>query len=128
MILESFIQSQKHQVAEELRRKFRRYITEATPTSDQFMVLLEKLFRDKTEQMQLIRPRMPAPEISEVFIEMADVVQQIERADLTLDEAYSFMRTTHFTQNFRVDGERIFRRTQQVDFKRRPSTGFHAIL
>merc|ERR1719436_805858 len=26
MILESFIQSQKHQVAEELRRKFRRYI------------------------------------------------------------------------------------------------------
>merc|ERR1712032_1207832 len=35
VMLESFIQSQKHQVAEELRQRFRHYIAQATPTADQ---------------------------------------------------------------------------------------------
>merc|ERR1712178_2375 len=44
IMLESFIQSQKHQVAEELRKTFRRYITQSMPLAEQFMALLEKLF------------------------------------------------------------------------------------
>merc|ERR1711939_1232416 len=52
IMLESFIQSQKHQVAEELRRKFRRYITQAVPLADQFMALLERLFREKAADLQ----------------------------------------------------------------------------
>merc|ERR1719446_1174976 len=35
VMFESFTQSQKHQVAEELRQKFRRYINVATPAADQ---------------------------------------------------------------------------------------------
>merc|ERR1719488_315717 len=66
IMLESFIQSQKHQVAEELRKKFRRYIAQATPLSDQFMRLLEKLFRDKAEQIRLLRPGGVSPDISKV--------------------------------------------------------------
>merc|ERR1719343_640665 len=42
MMLESFIQSQKHQVAEELRKKFSRYTAKAAPANDQCMSLLER--------------------------------------------------------------------------------------
>merc|ERR1711988_1111928 len=43
IMLESFIQSQKHAVAEEMRKKFRQYITQSVPLADQFMALLERL-------------------------------------------------------------------------------------
>mmetsp|Transcript_81101 Transcript_81101/g.143666 ORF Transcript_81101/g.143666 Transcript_81101/m.143666 type:complete len:880 (+) Transcript_81101:85-2724(+) len=108
LMLESFIQSQKHQVAGELRKKFRRYIAQSTPISDQFMALLERLFKDKAEQMRLARPGGEAPAIADVSIDMADVVKQIERYDLDMDEAQNFMRTQRFRQNFRVEGETVF--------------------
>merc|ERR1712241_155014 len=47
VMLESFIQSQKHQVAEELRKKFKRYVVQATPPHEQFVGLLERLFKDR---------------------------------------------------------------------------------
>merc|ERR1712039_682448 len=70
VILESFIQSQKHQVAEELRKKFRHYIAHATPLADQFMTVFERLFRDKMEQMRLAMGGS-TPEISSVPLGMA---------------------------------------------------------
>jgi len=109
VVLESFIQSQKHQVAEELRQKFKRYIAKATPSSDHFMNILTKLYRDKLEQLRLSRPGAPIPEASQVPIEMADVVRQIERQDLEMDDAHNFMRTARFQQNFRLEGENLFR-------------------
>jgi len=109
LLLESFIQSQKHQVAEELRKKFRKYITEATPLSDQFMALLDKLFKEQMEQMRLSRPTGDMPELSEVPVEMGDVVRALERNDLSTDEAQSFMKTERFHKNFRIEGEKLFR-------------------
>merc|ERR1719305_1870544 len=97
VVLESFIQSQKHQVAEELRQKFKRYIAKATPSSDHFMNILTKLYRDKLEQLRLSRPGTSIPEASEV----PDVVRQIERQDLEIEEAHNFMRAARFQQNFR---------------------------
>jgi len=109
VMLESFIQSQKHQVAEELRKKFARYVTKATPTNDQCMSLLERLLKAKFEQMKIAR-QGAAPELSEVSVEMADVVRQVEQDDLMdLNEANSFFRSTRFQQNFRLDGEKIYR-------------------
>eukprot|EP00811_Abedinium_folium_P003372 NODE_130_length_3565_cov_11.236184.p1 GENE.NODE_130_length_3565_cov_11.236184~~NODE_130_length_3565_cov_11.236184.p1 ORF type:complete len:897 (+),score=351.11 NODE_130_length_3565_cov_11.236184:113-2803(+) len=113
--LESFIQSQKHQVAEELRKEFRRYIVHATPLHDQFMELLEKLFKDKTEQMQNSRRGLGAMtdsavvEAADVAVDMEEVVQQIQRRDYDLNEAYGFMRSDRFRQNFRTEGELIYR-------------------
>merc|ERR1719356_864409 len=52
VMLESFIQSQKHQVAEELRKQFKKYTIQATPMYEQFVNLLERLFREKFEQMR----------------------------------------------------------------------------
>jgi len=105
LMLESFIQSQKHQVAEELRRKFRKYIVSATPISDQFMRMLERLFRDQAEQIRLSKAGGEAPLAKDVSVEMSAVVSQIEREDLDIDEAKNFMRQQRFRQNFRIDEE-----------------------
>merc|ERR1719263_1279296 len=76
VMFESFSQSQKHQVAEELRQKFRRYINQSTPAADQVMALLERVFRDRTEQLRLSRPGGVAPEIREVGVEMTEILRQ----------------------------------------------------
>merc|ERR1712070_503066 len=103
MMLESFIQSQKHQVAEELRRSFRKYIVCATPISDQFMRLLERLFQDRAEDIRLSRPGGETVMSADVAVDMAAVVAQIEREDLDIEEAKNFMRQQRFRQNFRID-------------------------
>mmetsp|Transcript_53495 Transcript_53495/g.124618 ORF Transcript_53495/g.124618 Transcript_53495/m.124618 type:complete len:914 (+) Transcript_53495:49-2790(+) len=108
VMLESFIQSQKHQVAEELRKKFRRYLAQG-PMGDQIILLLEKLFKQKVIQQQLRRPGKDV-EISEVFVEMPEVVREIENHDLAVDDASTFMQTPRFLQHFRLDGEnRLYR-------------------
>jgi len=109
VVLESFIQSQKHQVAEELRKKFSRFTSKATPPHEQCMSLLERLFKAKTEQMKLARQGV-APELAEVSVDMADVVRQVEQDDIMdLNEANSFLRSARFQQNFRLEGEKIYR-------------------
>jgi DNA replication licensing factor MCM2 len=108
VMFESFTQSQKHQVAEELRQKFRRYINHATPASDQVMSLLLKLFRDRTEQLRLGRPGGVAPEISEVAVEMAEIVRQVEKADIEIADVHNFMRSPQFQSHFRVEDERVY--------------------
>merc|ERR1719253_2129420 len=109
MMFESFSQSQKHQVAEELRQKFRRYISQATPAADQIVTLLEKLFKDRTEQMRLSRPGGAAPEIAEVAVDMEEILRQVERADIELEEVNNFMRTPRFRHHFRVEDDRVYR-------------------
>eukprot|EP00929_Paragymnodinium_shiwhaense_P119949 TRINITY_DN9185_c0_g1_i1.p1 TRINITY_DN9185_c0_g1~~TRINITY_DN9185_c0_g1_i1.p1 ORF type:complete len:885 (+),score=284.07 TRINITY_DN9185_c0_g1_i1:74-2728(+) len=109
IVLESFIQSQKLQVAEELRKRFRRYIRQMTPMADQIMDLLDKLFKSKIESRLLSRPGELPPEVSEVSVDMAEVVAAIERNDLDLDEAHAFMRTPRFAQNFREENGRLWR-------------------
>jgi len=105
MMLESFIQSQKHQVAEELRRSFRKYIADATPISDQFMRLLEKLFRAKAEELRLSGRDYTAAEIP---VPMTEVVFAIEKEDLDLPEAEAFMHSDRFRENFRSEGESLY--------------------
>jgi len=109
VMLESFIQSQKHQVAEELRQKFRRYVAQATPLSDQFMGLLQKLFKDRSEQMRLSRPGGAEPDVAEVSVPMGDLAAQLERNDLDADQAHEFLGSERFRSNFRLDGERLYR-------------------
>lgn len=108
IMLESFIQSQKHQVAEELRKKFRRYITSAAPLADQFMTMLEKLFKEKTIQAQLARPGQEV-ELDKVAVEMADVVREMEQADLDIDQGQKFMQEQRFLQSFQLEGEKLYR-------------------
>lgn len=110
IMLESFIQTQKHAVAEELRKKFRLYIAQATPLSDQFMKLLERLFQDKAEDLRLHGHVVSAAEVS---VAMTDVVSSIERHDLDMNEAMQFMRSERFRQNFHLEGELLFQTFEQ---------------
>jgi len=107
VMLESFIQSQKHQVAEELRKQFKRYVVQATPLFEQFVSLLERLFRDKAEQIRVTRGE--APDSAEVSVDMGDFSDQIQANDLDLAEADSFMRSQRFQRNYRIQGEQIYR-------------------
>merc|ERR1712051_255439 len=108
VMLESFIQSQKHQVAEELRKRFKRYIVQATPLFEQFVVLLDRLFSMKMDQMRVASGE--APELSEVRVDLSDLVSQIEANDLELMEAQSFMRSQRFQRSYIVRDEQIYRR------------------
>jgi len=103
VMLESFIQSQKHQVAEELRKKFKRYTVQATPLFEQFVSLLERLFKEKIGMA-----RGETPELSEVSIDMGEFSEQIQANDLEDTEAGAFMRSQRFQRHFRIQGERIF--------------------
>jgi len=109
VMFESFTQSQKHQVAEELRHKFKRYVSAAVPAADQVVALLERLFRERTEQIRLSRPGGAAPEISEVAVDMEEVVRQAARADIELEDVNSFLLTPRFRQHFQVLDDRIYR-------------------
>merc|ERR1719199_1137995 len=105
MMFESFSQSQKHQVAADLRQKFRRFINHATPAAEQVMSLLERMFRERTEQIRLSRPGGVAPEISEVGVDMEEILRQVERVDIDLEEVNNFMRAPRFRQHFRVEDD-----------------------
>ena len=107
VMLESFIQSQKHQVAEEIRKKFRRYLTSG-PLGDQVCALLEKLFKQKVIQLQLSRPTKDV-ELAEVFLEMPEVIRALEHNGLSVEDASSFMSSHRVAQNFRLEGERLYR-------------------
>jgi DNA replication licensing factor MCM2 len=109
LMLESFIQSQKHQVAEELRRKFRRYISQAIPTEDQFVNMLQKLFSDRIEQLRLSRPGTAEPELEEVDLDLEDVKRRTQRADLEVEDLVAFLRTERFQQHFRLDDNKMYR-------------------
>mmetsp|Transcript_11333 Transcript_11333/g.26100 ORF Transcript_11333/g.26100 Transcript_11333/m.26100 type:complete len:875 (+) Transcript_11333:74-2698(+) len=106
LIFESFRQSQKHQVAEDLRRRFRKYIKEASPISDQVMNLVEKLFKEKISMASHTGGEVP--DITAVPVEMADILREVERQDLDLDQAHSFFSTDRFRANFRLEGEQLF--------------------
>mmetsp|Transcript_74412 Transcript_74412/g.215674 ORF Transcript_74412/g.215674 Transcript_74412/m.215674 type:complete len:890 (-) Transcript_74412:195-2864(-) len=103
VMLESFIQSQKHQVAEELRKRFSRYVTQATPVVDQLSILLERLLKDKLELLKNSRPAAAAPpDLSEAKVEVAELVRATEQHDISLDEVHAFMRSPVFARTFRV--------------------------
>merc|ERR1712048_1193124 len=109
MMLESFIQSQKHQIAEELRKTFRRYIAQAAPMADAIMTIVDKLFNEKFEERRLVRPGELPPDLTEVPVEMVDVVRRLERQDIDIDEAHAVMRSERFRQNFREDDGKLYR-------------------
>merc|ERR1719409_1260774 len=108
-MLESFIQSQKHAVAEELRKKFKRYTSLTTPVADQMMNLMDKLFKDRLEKERALHPDGLPPDVDTVPLEMEEILRQVERADIELEEVHNFMRTPRFRHHFRVEDDRVYR-------------------
>jgi len=108
VMLESFIQSQKHQVAEELRKRFSRYVIKAAPQTDMILAVIERMFRDKLERLRSSRPAGAAPpDVGEVGVEVAEIVQVIEQQEIDINEANAFMASPRFHQSFKLDGDTI---------------------
>jgi len=57
----------------------------------------------------LLKPDGLPPDVAEVPVEMEEVVRQIERNEIDISEAHTFMGSERFKKHFRVDGERLFR-------------------
>lgn len=109
VMLESFIQSQKHQVSEELRKRFARYVPKQVSPADSVARLLDRMLKARFEQMRMAR-NGKSPELSEVAIEMADLARQLEQEeDLSVNEAHGFLGSAKFQQSFKLVGEKIFR-------------------
>lgn len=109
LMLESFIQSQKHQVAEELRVKFRKYIKKATSEADLAHSMIHRLFHDREQQERL--RHVEVPEGMDIGIDMADVQKEIERLGLGAEEVQDYMRSRRFAGDFRQQGNMLYRRT-----------------
>jgi DNA replication licensing factor MCM2 len=110
IMLESFIQSQKHNVAEELRTRFRSFISSSTPQADLFVTLLESLFQQRAERLRESRPDGDVPEISAVTIGMDDVLREVNRRDVDWEQMRNFILTDRFRERFRLDAnERLCR-------------------
>lgn len=110
VMLESFIQSQKHQVAEELRKQFKRYINASVPLFDHFVRLLESLYKERLEQMRATMPVGTMPELAEVGVPVEELTAQIEANDFDLNEANKWMRGARFNEHFKVEGSAIYRK------------------
>mmetsp|Transcript_1066 Transcript_1066/g.2260 ORF Transcript_1066/g.2260 Transcript_1066/m.2260 type:complete len:887 (-) Transcript_1066:121-2781(-) len=111
IMLESFIQSQKHQVAEELRKRFSRYVAKAATPADRLITMLEKMFKAKYEQMRMAR-RGGSVTMEEVSISMSDLIRRIEQEDqpdLNLAEAERILASQRFRMTFRAENDQIFR-------------------
>merc|ERR1719473_168515 len=81
IMLESFVQSQKHQAAEEIRRKFRRYVDRSVEQTELLRDLLAKLF-DRKERDLLMRRGDEGAEPEELFVDLAQLQQEAERMDV----------------------------------------------
>merc|ERR1719359_1714562 len=72
LVLESFIQSQKHSVAEELRVKFSRFIKSPSTETDIAHAALHRMFHEKEQAERLRKPSQGMDDEMEqdIFLEM----------------------------------------------------------
>lgn len=86
--------------------------SQVTPAAAKLLALLQKLFKDKREQMCLSRADGMVPADCEVPVDMTDVVEAIQRHNVNPRVAHTFMRSQLVRQNFRIEGERLYRSTK----------------
>lgn len=109
LMLESFIQSQKHSVAEEMRVKFRKYIKQSVPEHDLIHAQVHRSLHEREQAERLRRPENAAPEDVEVSITLADARRMVERLGLTADALQDYLRSRRFQADFRLQAESIYR-------------------
>lgn len=107
IMLESFVQSQKHQAAEEIRRKFRRYVDRSVEQSELLRDLLAKLF-DRKERDLLIRRGDEGAEPEELFVDLAQLQQEAERMELR--DVNAFLKSEALETEFLLEEGKIYLR------------------
>ena len=89
-MLETFIQTQKHSVAERMRRKFEAaYITSVTAHSDLIHFLLRKMFRKKLDYHALVF-QAESGDAEEVVVTVQELFSEAKKMDIiTIDDYLS---------------------------------------
>lgn len=112
LMLESFVQSQKHSVAEELRVKFSRFIKSPSTEADIAHSALHRMFHDKEQAERLRKPTAGMDDEAEedIFLDMQEARAEIERLGIGSEDSGDYMRSKRFTVDFRIDGQKMYRR------------------
>lgn len=113
MLLESFLQAQKHAVARQMGRKFSRYLRKLNDEGELLFHLLNRLFKD-TMRMEQYRTRADLSNVLS-FAEMPQVevtLDQLESEAQTygIHDLTGFLGTPLFVDNFAREGRRIIKR------------------
>lgn len=111
LVLESFIQSQKHSVAEELRKKFARFIKSPSTETDIAHGALHRMFHEKEQAERLRKPTTEADDEGEqdVFLDMSEASKEFERLGINNEDSQDYLRSKRFKVDFRIDGQRLYR-------------------
>jgi DNA replication licensing factor MCM2 len=111
LMLESFVQSQKHSVAEELRVKFSRFIKSPSTEADIAHSALHRMFHEKEQAVRLRKPTQGEDDDmeEEIFLELKDASKELERLGISNSDSDDYLRSKRFKLDFRVDGERLYR-------------------
>merc|ERR1712154_449284 len=87
-MLSSFIQTQKHSVAERLKRKFEaKYITSVTDHNQLLHFLLRKMFKAQLD-LEMLNEREDAEDLPEVKVETEKFQQEAAQSDLRNSTEY----------------------------------------
>eukprot|EP00746_Dinoflagellata_sp_MGD_P167547 gnl/MRDRNA2_/MRDRNA2_98263_c0_seq1.p1 gnl/MRDRNA2_/MRDRNA2_98263_c0~~gnl/MRDRNA2_/MRDRNA2_98263_c0_seq1.p1 ORF type:complete len:913 (-),score=234.97 gnl/MRDRNA2_/MRDRNA2_98263_c0_seq1:96-2834(-) len=111
LMLESFVQSQKHSVAEELRVKFARFIKSPSTEVDIAHAALHRMFHEKEQAERLRRPSQGIDDDmeKEIFIDLQDASKELERLGISTSDSQDYLRSKRFKLDFRLDGEKLYR-------------------
>jgi len=111
LMLESFVQSQKHSVAEELRVKFARYIKSPSTEADIAHAALHRMFHEKEQAERLRKPlKEVEDEIEEdVFLDMKEASKELERLGISNEDSQDYLRSKRFKIDFRIEGQKLYR-------------------
>jgi len=116
MLLESFLQAQKHAVAEQLKRRFSRYLRKINQDTDLLFHLLNKLFRDTLRMHQYRMNLDLSSALSMSETQMRNVTVSLDQFEAEAREygiydVGGFANTQLFQDNFTVSGRQISKKT-----------------
>jgi len=112
LMLDSFIQSQKHSVAEELRVKFQRYIKSPSTEADLAHAALHRIFHEKEQADRLRRPAgedISSVEEDNIFLEKSQVAKELERLGISGSDSEDYLQSKRFKMDFRFEGQKLYR-------------------
>ena len=108
-MLETFIQTQKHSVAERLRRKFEAtYITSVTAHNDLLHFLIKKLFKKKQDFRNVMFGDSIPEDEEEVGVSIADFKSEARKMDLSNVDEY--LQSEGFLDSFEVREGIVYRK------------------
>eukprot|EP00743_Colponemidia_sp_Colp-15_P001012 GILK01001118.1.p1 GENE.GILK01001118.1~~GILK01001118.1.p1 ORF type:complete len:891 (+),score=144.69 GILK01001118.1:49-2721(+) len=102
VMLESFIQSQKYSVGRALRRKFQGYITKKKDHNELLFYLLQRMVRERSQYLQMVRSLEDVP--PEVEIDKEDF--ETEARNMDIHDVSVFYEAELFRKTFTINSEK----------------------